>query len=239
MKPQQRMHMFLIAISYCLAGSSRLSADEVLAKLLVDDFEQGMSHWRTTDPRQPYWEIRKLNTSGKPNHVLRVLGKSNYQPPHRSPKSIALLKEIVVSDFELTVRVQSTNPSAGGGRDMCLFWGYQDPSHFYYVHLGGEASPTHCQIFIVNDAPRKRITTKQAKGTPWTEGWHVVRIARRVTEGTVAVYFDDMTNPLMSADDNEFAWGQVGLGTFDDHGNWDDFQLRGTLVDPDRRPALK
>ena len=36
-----------------------------------------------------------------------------------------------------------------------------------------------------------------------------------------------MDEPLMTAKDKTFTWGQVGLGTFDDNGNWDDFQLHG------------
>ena len=126
-------------------------------------------------------------------------GTSKYQPPHRSPHSIALLKDVVVGDFELTVRVQETNVTAGPHRDLCIFWGYQDPSHFYYVHFGAKADPHACQIFIVNDAPRTMITVDQAKGTPWTEGWHTVKVVRRVEDGTMKVYFDDMEKPLMTA----------------------------------------
>ena len=34
----------------------------------------------------------------------------------------------------------------------------------------------------------------------------------------------------MTAQDKTFTWGQVGIGTFDDNGNWDDFTLRGVTV---------
>jgi hypothetical protein len=159
--------------------------------------------------------------------VLRVTGPSQYQPPHRSPHSIALLKDVVVTDFELTARVQNTNPAAGPHRDLCIFWGYQDPAHFYYVHLGAKPDPHACQIFIVDDAPRTMITVHQAKGTPWTDGWHTVKVRRRVEDGMVEVYFDDMRVPLMTARDKTFTSGQIGVGTFDDHGNFDDITLRG------------
>jgi hypothetical protein len=45
------------------------------------------------------------------------------------------------------------------------------------------------------------------------------------------VYFDNMAKPFMTAADNTFKWGRVGLGTFDDNGNWDDFELRGVKVE--------
>ncbi len=40
----------------------------------------------------------------------------------------------------------------------------------------------------------------------------------------------------MVAHDKTFAWGQIGLGAFDDLGNFDDIEVRGTAVE---RPAAK
>ncbi len=167
------------------------------------------------------------NAAGDATKALRVTGPSDYQPPHRSPLGIALLKKMTVGDFELTAKVQSTHTDAGAHRDMCVFWGYQDKAHFYYVHLGAKADPHACQIFIVNKADRLAITDKEAKGTPWTDAWHTVKVVRRVADGTIEVFFDDMDKPLMAAHDSTFKSGRVGLGTFDDHGNWDDVELRG------------
>jgi hypothetical protein len=210
-------------------------AAEQLPILLKEDFEHGMDRWQTTDP-DPTKSVWSIIQGGERqgNCVLRVAGPSDYKPPHRSPLSIALVKDIVVGDFELTARVQSTAPNAGPHRDLCFFWGYQNPAHFYYVHFGGKADPHACQIFIVDDADRKMITVDQATGTPWTDGWHDVKIVRRVVDGTMEAYFDDMTKPLMTARDKTFTWGQVGIGTFDDNGNFDDVVLRGERA---TRPA--
>ena len=223
-----KMSLVCSVAMLCLAGGQAASfADTSLPLLLKEDFEHGMGHWRTTDPdpADSVWKILKTGPAG--NHALRVTGPSNYQPPHRSPHSIALLKDVKVGDFELTARVQNTNTAAGPHRDVCIFWGYQDPSHFYYVHFGAKPDPHACQIFIVNDAPRKMITRDQAKGTPWSDGWHDVKVVRRIADGTMEVYFDEMKKPLMTARDKTFTWGQVGIGTFDDHGNFDDIELRG------------
>jgi hypothetical protein len=192
-----------------------------------DDFENGAARWQTTDVEKAFWDIARTDRG----QVFRVKGKSTYEPPHRSPHSIALVKDLVVGDFELTAAVQSTDSASGNHQDMCLFWGYQDPAHFYYVHLGAKADPHSCQIFIVNGAPRAKITTVEAKGTRWSEGWHKVKIVRSVSDGGMKVYFDDMDRPMMEAADRTFRWGQVGLGTFDNHGNWDDVVVRGVRVD--------
>jgi hypothetical protein len=205
-----------------------VAADTRLPLLLKEAFEQGASRWKTTDPdpKNSVWQI--IETGPKGNHAFRVTGPSKYKPPYRSPLSIALLKDIKVTDFELTARLQNTASNAGPHRDLCIFWGYQGPSHFYYVHLGARPDPNACQIFIVNDAPRTMITDKKSKGTPWTDDWHNVKVARNVDDGSMEVYFDNMQTPVMTARDKTFTWGQIGIGTFDDNGNFDDITLRGT-----------
>jgi hypothetical protein len=224
----QKLQNALRSIAVCFACCQPVfAADRGETLAVKEDFEGDLSRWETTDPdpARGVWKIIEAGDDG--NHVLRVTGPSTYQPPHRSPHSIALLKHIEVGDFELTARVQNTNSTAGPHRDLCIFWGYQDPSHFYYVHFGAKADPNACQIFIVNDAARRPITVKTAKGTPWTDGWHTVKVVRRVADGTMEAYFDDMQTPLMTARDTTFTWGRVGVGTFDDHGNFDDIVLRG------------
>lgn len=232
-----RLLLALCLAHVAFAFSGVLVAAETLPLLYADDFEHGMDRWQTTDPdpAHSFWKIVDLkDAAGKPTKALRVTGMSHYQPPHRSPASIALLKDVTVGDFDLTVDVQSTNVTAGNHRDMCVFWGYQDPARFYYVHLGAKADPHACQIFIVNDAPRIAITRTEAKGTPWANDWHTIRVVRRVGDGAIEVYFDDMDKPMMTALDATFKHGQVGLGTFDDHGNWDNFKLYGVATTPDK-----
>ncbi len=217
----------LVFILALLSVASPLPA-EALPGLFEDDFENGLGLWETTDTglETSVWKLHEEPDSE--NRVLRVTGPSRYQPPFRSPHSIAWVKAIHVADFQMDVRLQNTRTEAGPHRDLCLFWGRQDAGHFYYVHLGAAADRHACQIFIVNGAARKAITKKSAMGTNWTAGWHHVRVTHDASTHDVHVYFDDMERPYMTANDATFTCGQVGLGTFDDHGNFDDFVLRGT-----------
>ena len=198
-------------------------AGKQLPLLLRDDFTKGADHWQPTDPAA--WKVTKVERGS----VYRQFRQSKYKPPHRSPLNIALLKDIAVSDFVLEVDVQSTGKD-GPHRDMCLFFGYQDPAHFYYVHIAKRADDHANQIFLVNDAPRKKISSKSTPGTPWDDRWHHVKVVRTVADGKIAIYFDEMKTPIMTATDRTFAWGRVGLGSFDDSGNWADFVLRGTRI---------
>src|SRR5690606_34859817 len=151
---------------------------------------------------------------------------SNVQTPVRSPFNRCMLRGVTVGDFQLDVDLQSTARDYPH-RSLCLFFGYQDPAHFYYVHLGQRTDDHANQIFIVNDAPRLKISSQTTPGTPWDDQWHDVKIVRRVADGTIEIYFDDMDNPVMVAKDKTFAWGRVGLGSFDDTGLWRDVRLYG------------
>src|SRR5947209_12635943 len=100
-----------------------------------DGFEREMTTgWDFTDPSA--WRITTLE-SGK-NKVLELFRASKYEPSVRSPFNIALARNLDLADFVMDVKVRSTTRDYGH-RDLCLFFGHQDPSHFYYVHLGKAA----------------------------------------------------------------------------------------------------
>lgn len=211
---------------FCVAAAALFSAaqEDGPPLLVSEDFERGADRWQPTDPAA--WKI--LETSqGK---VYSQFRKSAYEPPHRSPFNIALLKDVVVGDFVLEARVRSTARDYNH-RDVCVIFGYQDPAHFYYSHLGRKTDDHANQIFIVNGAPRRKISSRTTEGTPWTDDWHRVRVVRRAADGRIEVYFDDFSRPAQVAEDRTFTWGKVGLGTFDDTADWDDVVLRGARAD--------
>ncbi len=206
---------------------------EDLAVILTEDFSKGSERWQTTDDKK--WKLTEVDG----NQVFELLGVSSYQPPYRSPHSIALLKDVMVGSFVLTARIQTTQTSRGH-RDLCFFFNYQDPSHFYYLHLGEKPDPNSSQIFIVNEAARKNLILSK-EGIPWKNGqFHNLKIVRDVESGKIDVYFDDMEKPVKSAVDKTFTWGQVGIGSFDDSGYFDDIELRGVKIQkgkPQGKPA--
>ena len=227
---------------FLACSSQSASAVDPMPAVYKDDFEKGMDRWQSRDAQgeEPSFAIVEVKGfDDKITHALRAKGTSKFQPKFRSPPNFALLKDVTVGDFEITAKTQNTRPDAGPHRDMCIFWGYQDPTHFYYVHFGAKSDPHACQIFIVNDAERTAITTNKPEGTPWALGWHNVKVTHNAADGAMNVYFDDMEKPLMTAKDETFKWGQVGLGTFDDHGHWDDFELRGVEVKPQAAAAAE
>ncbi|HCA49386.1 MAG: hypothetical protein ACON5G_02495 [Pirellulaceae bacterium] len=210
-------------LSLVLFTSSVLRADEFdLPVVTTENFNKGATNWEPKDPSA--WKVVKQGD----NSFYSMFKDSSYKPEVRSPVNFALLKEVTVSDFVLDVDMRSTQ-EVYGHQDLCLFFGYQDPSHFYYVHLGREADAHANSIFLVNGEPRVSIAQKRTDGTAWTKDWHHVRIKRDTSKGTIEVYFDDMKKPVMTTVDKHFLHGRIGIGSFDDTGDFDNLSLRGKL----------
>ena len=212
-------HLLCLSIFACIAFPA--SAADDLPVLFEETFEKGADHWQPLDEKQ--WQLKKTD---KGQVYSQFEKKSNYKPPHRSPTNVALLKDVSVGDLVLTAKVRSTHPDYGH-RDAVVVFGYQDPAHFYYVHLGKQADDHANQIFIVNNEARKKISLKSTPGTNWTDDWHSVKVVRKPADGTIEIYFDNMDKPVMTAKDKTFSWGRVGVGTFDDTSDWDDIVVRG------------
>ena len=213
-----------LAFAFVLVGLlpfALVAEEKELPIVVQEDFEKGADHWKPFDDKQ--WKVKEADGG----HVYSQFEKkSTYKPPHRSPLNIALLKDVMVGDMVLTAKVKSTHPEYGH-RDACVVFGYQDAAHFYYVHLGAKTDDHANQIFIVNDAPRKKISTKTSEGTKWTDDWHNIKVVRKVADGTIEIYYDDMQTPCMTASDKTFGAGQIGVGSFDDTTDWDDIVVRG------------
>ena len=216
----------------CLLGMSHstLMAAEAPEMLLGmpllyrDDFSaEEAANWEPSDPKA--W---KLEMQGE-NRVFSQFAQSKVKTPVRSPFNRCVLKDVIVGDFVLDLKFQSTARDYPH-RSLCLFFGYQDPAHMYYVHFGQRTDDHANQVFIVNNEPRTKISTKTTEGTPWDNEWHHARIVRKVDSGLIEVYFDDMETPAMTANDKTFTWGQVGIGSFDDTGHFDDVRVYGLKV---------
>jgi hypothetical protein len=214
----------VLAITF-LAPVATASADEAAPpagmKLVYQhDFEdKSLDRYLPTDSSA--WKL--LEQDG--NQVIALTKKhSNFKPPFRSPLNRNLIRDLKVSSFVMDIRFQSTIPDYDH-RSLCLFFGYQDDAHLYYVHFGKKTDDHANQVFIVNNEARKKISTKTTPGTPWTDNWHRARIVRNVETGEITVYFDDLKTPVMTATDKTFAEGQVGFGSFDDIGNFDDIRI--------------
>jgi len=173
-----------------------------------------------TDPQA--W---KHSIATNDNGTLELVRQSNYKPAVRSPVNIALIADRQFGDFILEVDLIQTGKEYGH-RDMCVFYGLQDPARFYYTHIATAADDHAHNTFIVTNAPRVKIARETTKGVNWGLGiWHKVRIERTLADGAIRVYFDDLSKPIMVAEDKTFGVGAIGFGSFDDTGMVDSIRI--------------
>lgn len=207
-------------------GVAAFAAPPVWPLVFAANFEdESLDDWEPTDASA--WRIEDAH-GGK---VLSLFDDSSFSPPYRSPYNINLVRDVIVDTFKLDLELLTTN-SFYNHRDLCLFFGYQDPAHFYYVHLGQTADAHANSVFLVDNADRVSIAQYRTDGTPWDDQWHSVRLMRDANTGRIEVYFDDRTTPVMTAYNDRFRWGRLGVGSFDDEGQFDDLQLHGRTWTP-------
>jgi len=209
----------LIGIGIVAAGFLLATAAKAVLRSIEfhTDFEGGdLSNWQF-----PYPEDWVVLAEG-PNHYLHM--KRNREPGvPRRPLQFARLKKANVGSFALQTRVRRE------GTSMIIVFNYVDTLHFYYAHLSadrGTAQPVHNGIFIVNGEPRKRLAGTEADPALPDRDWHTVRVRRDVQSGSIEVFVDDRKVPLFSVIDRTFTCGEIGIGSFDETGDFDDIRLK-------------
>jgi hypothetical protein len=147
--------------------------------------------------------------------------------PIRRPAALAILKSEPLTDLTFRAELRSTAPVDLAVRDVQLVVGYQSSSQFYYVHMSAKTDAVHNGIFLVNNADRRRIDEPNSKPHLTDQAWHRVRLERNVSTGSIAVFFDDETTPMLSATDKTLTSGRVGVGSFDETGEFRNVEVTG------------
>lgn len=228
----------LLFISTAALGGSGGALPALNSISFREDFESAsLAPWLLPFPED--WEI--LAEGG--NHYLHLKRGREPGVPRR-PLQFALLKNANVGNFDFRVRLRRE------GRSMIVVFNYVDTLHFYYTHLSadrGTEQPVHNGVFLVDGEPRRRIAGLEAHPALPDRAWHEVRIKRDVARGTIDIFTDGLSTPLFSAVDRSFNCGQVGLGSFDETGDFDDVELHsndagcvpGSLLRPAKSDEVK
>ncbi len=203
---------------------ARAAAD--LPLLGAWDFEDdSAAGWRPNTPA--HWRVATVD--GTKVYELTAPGE---QGKVRAPTSWSVWTGADVTSFEFTGRMKCYTDPAVPGRDMCVFFHFQDPTHFYYVHFAGESADVHNIIGLVDGADRVKVNAEPA-GTSAARmtdrAWHEFKVVCDARSGEIRAYLDDMERPVLTARDRTLGHGLVGVGAFDDTGCFDDLRLKGLL----------
>lgn len=212
----------MCALVFLFSGAPPVDAEEAGKKaLFIDSFSTGLTAWQMLTPAS--WHIR--DEEGAAVLVLRKPGEQ--RPPVRRPSEYALLRGKTWQDVTVTARVRTLRPAKVKGRDVCILFGVQDETHFYYTHLSNDSNgKTHNVIMKVKGNKRFPIMREKRPEARLTGAWHTARIFHG-KNGTIKVWLDDMETPLMTAVDTDYPSGAIGLGAFDDPAEFDDVQVSG------------
>lgn len=207
------------------------------AEVFWEDFAE-LARW--TSRGTAGWELADVEAAaeGDPTRVLRLARPAPLPEGVRRPGDYQLISGRVWRDVVYDVQVRSLRPATLLGRDVVVIFGFQDYQHFYYAHLSNDSNGTvHNVIMKVNgDDPdparqRYRINVEDKPEPRLTDGWHQVRIDHRA-DGRIKVYMGDMIEPLMTANDTDYAQGQVGVTSFDDTAEFANVRVIGRVVAP-------
>jgi hypothetical protein len=223
-----KIKIFLIPLFACVGlAAGILSCRREPAKLpllAASDFGTGRAEgWQPNDPAR--WRVVL-----KDGTMVYELTASGEQGTIRAPTSWSVWAGHDVTSFEFRGRMKCYTDPAVAGRDLCVFFHFQDPTHFYYVHFAGESADVHNIIGLVNGADRVKINAEPAGSSVARMkdlAWHEFKVTYDADSGEIKAYLDDLNRPILTALDRTLGHGLVGVGAFDDTGCFADLKLRG------------
>jgi hypothetical protein len=147
--------------------------------------------------------------------------------PIRRPAALAVLQSEPLVRATVQVEMRSTAAEEVKNRDLEIIFGYESPTRFYYAHLAGITDANHNGIFLVDNKDRRRIDDGTAAPQLKDRTWHRVRLERDGSIGSIEIFVDGAAQPALRASDATISSGRVGLGSFDDTGEFRRFSVSG------------
>ncbi len=170
---------------------------------------QNISRWSTKFHEGDYalW----INTSSYNSTTEHNLGE------------IATIDNYVWDNFVLECDIKSYESSSNPGADLAVIFGYQDINNYYYAILNRTSGSTKLRrlqngISYDLDSFNSSVLADQ--------NWHHVKLT--AANGTFSVYYDNQL--VLSASDNTFGAGRIGLGSKNDSGFFDDICISTTTA---------
>jgi hypothetical protein len=167
------------------------------------------------------WKVIEENGT----QVLQLVQHRGPLPGPRRPIQFALA---VSPEFERVSVQADVQPL---GKSLIIVFAYRDPAHFNYAHLSvdtGIREPVHNGVFHVFGGERVRISN-QAGPAAFSEvnRWYHVVLNHDGKSGVVRVTVDGHPIPALYAVDLSLTAGKIGVGSFDETGDFKNVKLEG------------
>jgi len=222
----------LILIGLVIGCTVRESEEEAdpfadLPLLMSDDFEDGVADgWKPNVSEN--WKVDK-----EEDNLTYQLIAPGPEGKIRAPRSWSILNNFKVSQFVFSGQVKCHADPANEHRDVAIFFHFQDPTHFYYIHLSAISDPLHNIVALVNGQDRVKINIEppgESAARMVDKKFHEFKVTYNHETGEIKVYLDEMSTPILTAIDKTIGSGFVGVGSFDDTASFDNIKLWGRIV---------
>jgi hypothetical protein len=164
------------------------------------------------------WSVPNASDWSVENGILRLIKPG--VPPEvypRRPTRIALLE----SKPYIAVTVEAEIKR--NGRSLILVYAWQDDTHYNYVHISSDKASevnVHNGVFHVFGGERVRISPVDGPASLMDQEWTPVKLVFDGGSGRCYVEVRGMRNPSMEAVDLSLRWGRIGVGSFDETGDF-------------------
>lgn len=177
--------------------------------------------YKWTVPEPSDWKIDE--EAGAP--VLHLAQSRGPLPGPRRPIQFALAETPAFGRVTVTADVKPLRKS------LIIVFGYRDEAHFDYAHLSTDtatAQPVHNGIFHVYGGERVRISPERGPAAFASSGrWYHVSLTYDADTGIVGVTVDGKESPALNAVDLSMGAGRVGIGSFDETGDFKNVIIKG------------
>lgn len=167
------------------------------------------------------WEIAKIDGID----TLR-LRKSGEPTIPRRPTKFAIADTEPFSKVTIEVEMRRQ-----GGKSLIIVYGWQDPNHWNYAHISadeGKQIHVHNGMFHVFGGERVRISSLEGPNSLPTEDWAKVKLVFDGETGRCYAEVNGKRNPSLEAVDLSLRWGKIGLGSFNETGDFRNLKITGT-----------
>jgi hypothetical protein len=176
------------------------------------------------------WTVQSASDWVVGENLLQL--KVSAEPPAgqpRRPTKYALLESKPYSKVSVEADVRRN------GRSVAIVYAWQDDAHYNYAHISVDTAASqnvHNGMFHIFGGERVRMSSLEGPGSLPTQDWTPVKLVFDGETGKCYVEVNGQRNPSLEAVDLSLRWGRVGLGSFDETGDFRNVKITGETREP-------
>jgi hypothetical protein len=164
------------------------------------------------------WLVQHASDWTMETAVLKLLIPG--EPPPGQPRRP---QKFAIAETEPFRRVTVDAEVRRNQRSVIIVYAWQDASHYNYAHISEDAAakqPVHNGMFHIFGGERVRISALDGPGSLPSQEWTPVKLFFDGDSGRCYVEVNGKRNPSLDAYDLSLRYGRVGLGSFDETGDF-------------------